>query len=176
MLTLADGRTRVDVMLTMPDGYDVGDFDSPIEIALADLTGLVDATCQINKPDYRLSATASDTVPDQPLCRSGNATSFGASNYEGTITILRSLLVTGLVDPATDTLFTAVGEKGVLAYYLERIGPKATVPLAVGDVGWIYEAVSDEPQEPSDRAGYIKNPVPLGIQSRRRFEIVASGA
>lgn len=171
MLTLADGRTRVDVLLTAPDGYSVG--EGPLEISLADLAGLIDATCQINKPDYRLSPTGSDTVPDQPLCRDGNATSFGASNYEGTITILRSLLATGQIDPATDTLFTAVGEKGVLAYYLQRIGPKATVPLAVGDSGYIYEAVSDEPQEPQDRAGYIKNVLPLGIQSRREFTIVA---
>lgn len=173
MPTLADGRTRVDVTLTMPTGYDIGDPTEPLEISLTDLTGLIDATCQINKPDYRLSATGSDTVPDQPLCRSGNAVSFGASNYEGTITVLRELDEAGLVDPAKDTLYTAIGEKGVLAYYIERIGPKATVPLAVGHEGWIYEAVSDEPQEPSDRAGYVKNVIPLGVQSRRRFKVVA---
>ncbi|GAA1992917.1 hypothetical protein GCM10009718_33300 [Isoptericola halotolerans] len=173
MLTLADGRTRVDVTLTMPEGYDEGDFAEPLELTLTDLTALIDATCQINKPDYRLSASASDTVPDQPLCRSGNATTFGNSNYEGTVTVLRELDETGHVDAAEDTLFTAIGEKGVMAYFVERIGPKATVALAEGDEGWIYEALTDEPQEPSDRSGYVKNIVPLGIQSRRRFAIVA---
>lgn len=171
MLTLADGRTRVDVTLTMPDGYDEG--EGVFQVAIADLGTLIDATGQINKPDYRLSPTGSDTVPDQPLDRRGNATTFGASNYEGQITILRSLLVTGLVDPATDTLYTAIGEKGVLAYYIERVGPIATVDLAVGDTGFIYEAITDEPQSPTDRAGYVKNIIPLGVQSRRAFEIVA---
>ena len=174
MLTLADGRTRVDVTITMPVGYDEGDFDTPVEISLATITaGLVDATCQINKPDYRLSATGSDTVADQPLCRTGNAQTFGASNYEGTVTVLRSLDATGKVDTTTDTLYTAIGEKGVLAYFIERTGPKATVDLAVGDTGWIYEAVTDEPQAPQDRAGYVKEVVPLGVQSRRRFTVVA---
>lgn len=171
MLTLADGRTRVDVTLTMPTGYNEG--EGVFEVTIAELGTLIDATSQINKPDYRLSPTGSDTVPDQPLDRRGNATTYGASNYEGQITVLRSLLVTGLVDPATDTLFTAVGEKGVLAYYVERVGPLATVDLATGHTGFIYEAISDEPQAPTDRAGYVKNILPLGIQSRRAFTIIA---
>lgn len=173
MLTLADGHIRVDITLTAPTGYLVGDFDDPLEVTLANLGTLIDTCEQINKPDYRLSATGSDTVADQPLCREGNATSFGASNYEGTITILRQLDASGHIDPAKDTVYTAVGEKGARAFYIERKGPKATVPLAIGDAGWIYEAISDEPQEPTDRAGFIKNILPLGIQSRRRFVIVA---
>jgi len=172
MLTLADGRTRVDVTLTMPEGYDEG--TGVLELTLEDLGTLIDASGQINKPDYRLSATASDTVPDQPLNREGNATTFGASNFEGTITVLRSLDATGQIDTATDTLFTAIGAKGVIAYYVERTGPKAIVDLAEGDEGWIYEGLSDEPQEPTDRAGYIKNIIPIGVQSRRRFKIVAA--
>ncbi len=171
LLTLADGRTRVDCTLTEPEGYGVG--DGELEIALADFgTFIVDATKQINKPDYRLSATGSDTVPDAPLDKEGNATTFSASNYEGTVTILRKLAATGLPD-TDDTLYTAVGVKGVRAWWVERIGKKGTVPLAVDDEGWIYEAISDEPQSPTDQAGYIKNVVPLGVQSRRRFKIVA---
>lgn len=172
MLKLADGRTRVDITLTEPPGYSIG--DDVLELALAQLTDLIDTSEQINKPDYRLSATGSATVPDQPLEKEGNATTFGASNYEGSLTVLRHLLATGQIDPAKDTVFTAIGEKGVLAYYFERIGPKATVPLAVGDEGWIYEAISDDPQEPSDRNGYVKNLIKLGVQSRRRFKIVAA--
>lgn len=173
MLTLADGRTRVDISLTEPEGYREG--EGPLEIALADTADLIDTCGQINKPDYRLSATASDTVPDQPLCQEGNAVTFGATNFEGTITVLRQTDEDGRIDPLTDTVYTAVGEKGARAWYLERIGPKATVALAVGDAGWIYEAISDAPQEPSDRAGYVKNVIPLGVQSRRQFVIVENG-
>lgn len=172
MLTLADGRTRVDVTLTKPTGYDDG--DGVFEVTIAELGTLIDASDQINKPDYNLSPTASDTVPDQPLSREGNATTFGASNFAGSITVLRSLDADGQVDAATDTLYTAIGEKGVLAYYIERVGPKSGVALAVGDTGFIYEAISDEPQVPQDRAGYVKNVIPLGVQSRRAFSIVAA--
>lgn len=173
MLTLADGRLRVDITLTEPPGYSVG--DDVLELTLADLTDLIDTAQQINKPDFRLSATGSETVPDQPLEKEGNATTFGASAYEGNVTVLRQVLATGQIDPSKDTVFTAIGEKGALAYYLQRIGPKATVPLAVGDEGWIYEAISDSPQEPTDRNGYVKNPITLGVQSRRRFKIIAGG-
>jgi hypothetical protein len=171
MLTLADGRTRVDMTLTEPDGYDVG--DGPLEVPIADVAALIDTCGQINKPDFRMSATASDTVPDQALCEEGNGTAFGASNFEGTMTVLRQTDADGNPDPLLDTVYVAVGEKGTTAWYFVRKGPKAKVPLAVGDTGWIWEWSSDEPQEPTDQAGYIKNTIPLAFKSRRRFEIVA---
>lgn len=171
MLTLADGRTRVDVTLTEPDGFSEG--SGTLSLALADFGTLIAASPQLNKPDYRLSAEASDTVPDQPLDQTGNATTFGASNFTGTATVLRQTDSTGAPDPTTDTLFAAIGTKGVRSWWVERIGPRATVDLAVDDEGWIYEVISDDPQEPQDRAGYIKNVIPLGVQTRRRFVITA---
>lgn len=171
MLLLSDGRTRLDIGLEAPEGWNT-DADV-IELTVADLSTLIDTCGQINKPDYRLSATGSDTVPDQPLCEEGNATAFGASNFEGTITVLRQYDTDEQIDPAKDTVFAAIGEKGVEAYYYEREGKKAKAPYAVGDEGFIYKALSDEPQKPSDRAGYIKHTIPLGVQARRRFKIVA---
>lgn len=177
MLTLASGRRRVDVTVTEPEGYSDGDPDLPLEITVADLASIVfvaDAVDQINKPDLNLSASDSDTVPDAPLSSSGNAVTFGASNYEGSITNLRELDADGHVDPLKDTLNAAIGTKGDRAWYFDRFGPKATIPLGAGDEGWIYEAVSDEPKDPSDVSGYIKNVIKLGVQSRRRFKIVAA--
>ena len=173
MLTLASGRRRVDVTVTMPDGYDTG--EGVFEVTLADLGTLIANTIdQINKPDLNLSADDSDTVPDAPLSTIGNAVTFGASNYSGSITVLRSLVeATGLPDPTTDTLYAAIGEKGARAWYIDRIGPLATVALATGHEGWIYEAISDEPKTPQEVSGYVKEVIKLGIQTRRRFKIVA---
>jgi hypothetical protein len=169
MLTLADGRERVDVSLTEPAGFSEG--EGVLVIPTSALSNLINATPHINKPDLRLSATASDTVPDQPLHLSGNATTYGASNYEGSVTVLRQTDASGRIDSEEDELYAAIGEKGVRAWYFYRKGPVATVALATGDEGYIYEAISDEPQEPTDRAGYIKSVISLGIQGRRAFRI-----
>lgn len=173
MLTLANGKRRVDVTATMPTGFNVG--TGVFNVTLAALGTLVaGAVDQINKPDLNLSASDSDTVADAPLSASGNGVTFGASNYEGNITVLRSLTSGGQVDPTTDTLYAVIGEKGARAWYIDRIGPVATAALAVGDTGWIYEAVSDEPKTPQEVSGYVKEPIKLGVQTRRRFKITAS--
>lgn len=171
MLTLADGRRRIDITLTEPDGFSEG--DGPLELTLADLGTLIAASPQLNKPDFNLTASGSDTVPDQPLDDEGNAKTWGASNYDGSATVLRSLLANGQIDPATDTLFAAIGAKGVRSWWVERIGPKAKVALDTADEGWIYEVISDEPQTPSEVSGYVKNTIPLGVQTRRRYKIIA---
>ena len=168
MLTLADGRNRVEYSLTMPAGYNIG--DGPLTIQAADFTNLTD---DLNRAAFRMSAVGSDTVPDAPLSFAGNATTFGASNLEGSLEILRQLDADGKPDPATDTAFAAFGTKGVRAWFAHRVGRRGTVPLEEGDEGWLYEAVTDEPQEPTEYAGYVKNPVPLGMQSRRRFVVGA---
>ncbi|MDR0482810.1 MAG: hypothetical protein LBH13_06615 [Cellulomonadaceae bacterium] len=169
MLTLADGRDFVGYALTMPAGFDDG--DGPVTIDPSDFENL---TKSINKGDFRLSASGSDTVDDQPLSQEGNAVTYGASNLEGNVSILRG------IDPATgkpdaeDTAFTALGEKGTRVWLAHRVGPKATVPLSPGDTGWLYEAITDAAQEPQDRKGYIKNAIPLGMQTRRPFIVAAA--
>lgn len=172
MLLLSDGRTRVDISLTPPPGWATG--DDPIQVSLAGWgEDLIDTCGQINKPDYSLGAGTSSTVPDQPLCEEGEGNALGASTFTGSVTVLRQMTQAGQVDTATDTVYTAIGEKGVMAYYVERQGPKAKTPLAVGDAGWIYQAESDEPSTPTDRAGYIKETIPLSVKGRRRFVVVA---
>lgn len=157
-LTLADARTKLAIITTAPaDG-------------LPDLTEVeagIDASCKINKPDYRLSPTASDTVPDQPLCNEGNAVSFGASNYEGTLTVLRFLDEDGKPDSTDDAVYAALGTKGARVWLVERIGPKWDEAWAAGDIVNVYEVITDNPQAPSERAGYIKNVIPLGVQNAR---------
>ena len=90
--TLADARTRLIILLTKPA--------NPRSILLSELTAGIDASCKILKSDYRLSPTASDTVTDAELCAEGNAVTFGASNYEGSISPFIYLDDTGKSDTA----------------------------------------------------------------------------
>jgi hypothetical protein len=154
--TLADARTRLAILTTKPTDVKA--------ISAAILEGGIDASCRILKSDYRLSPTASDTVPDTELCSEGNAVTYGASNYEGTVTPFWYLDEDGKSDVAEDEVYQALKEKGTQLWFVEREGPRYDEPWAAGDAYEVYEVVTDNPQKPSDRAGYIKRVVPLGVQ------------
>jgi hypothetical protein len=163
-LTLADGRKRVTVLTTKPANLTA--------ITVAELAAGIYASPRINKPDYRLSPAASDTVADQPLEQEGNATTFGNSNYEGTVTVLRFLDNNGKPVLAEDILWDAMKTKGTRLWFVEREGPKATAADATGDLYEVFEVITDTPQKPSDMAGYIKRVVPLGVQDHRTGTVV----
>ena len=155
--TLADARTRLTILTTKPA--------NPRSITLSELTAGIDASCKILKSDYRLSPTASDTVPEAELCAEGNAVTFGASNYEGSISPFLYLDDTGKSDIKEDVVYQALREKGTRVWLVEREGPRYDTPWAAADVVDVYEVITDNPQKPGDRAGYIKRIIPLGIQN-----------
>lgn len=165
-LTLADARHRLTALTDPPTG---------------DLTALsaevlnegLYASPKINKPDFRLTPTGSDTVADQPMDTEGNATTWGNSNYEGLMTVLRFLDADGYPDEA-DILWTMVRTKGTHLWLADRIGPKAKQPWAEGDPYRLFWVVTDNPQDPSDRAGYVKHTIPLGVQHAELEGVVAA--
>lgn len=162
--TLADARTRLSILTVAPADLDA--------IELGEITAGIDASCRLLKSDYRLSPTASDTVDDTELCSEGNAVTFGASNYEGTVTPFWYLDVDGKLVALDNTTWEALKEKGSELWFVEREGPKYDEPWAVGDQYDVYRAITDNPQKPADRAGYIKRVVPLGVQDARLNKIV----
>lgn len=164
--TLADGRTRLVALLTEPA--------IPGAPTVAELTAGTDLSCSVLKSDYRLSPVASDTVADTELCAEGNAVVYGASNYEGTITPFRYLDPDGQPDATDDEPYDTLRTKGTYLWLVEREGPKYDVPFAAGDEVEVYEVVTDNPQKPSDRAGYIKRTIPLGVQ-RAWLDAVVAG-
>lgn len=166
--TLADARTRLVALTTRPA--------DPAKPTVTELTAGVDLSCRILKSDYRLSPVASDTVPDAELCSEGNAVTFGASNYEASVTPFRYLTEAGKADAANDVAWDALKEKGTELWLYEREGPKYDVPWTVADEVEGYEVVTDNPQKPSDRTGYIKRVVPLGVQRAWLGAAVAAGA
>ena len=157
--TLADARTRLTILTTAPA-------DTTLQsITLTELTAGIDASCKILKSDYRLSAAASDTVDDTELCSEGNAVTYGASNYEGTVSPFWYLDETGKSDVTEDVVYQALKEKGTELWFVEREGPRYDQAWAAGDVIEVYRVITDNPQKPSERAGYIKRVVPLGVQT-----------
>jgi hypothetical protein len=164
--TLADARTRLAILTTKP-----ADLAAP---TVTELNAGIDASCRILKSDYRLSPTASDTVGDAELCAEGNAVTFGASNYEGSVTPFWYLDEDGKSDVTDDVVYQALKEKGTELWFVEREGPRYDAAWAAGDVVEVYEVITDNPQKPSDRAGYIKRVVPLGVQNAELSGVVAA--
>ena len=165
--TLADGRTKLVALTAAP-----ADPEAP---TVAELTAGVDLSCKILKSDYRLSATGSDTINEAELCSTGNAVTYGASNYEGTVTVFRYLDATGAPETGEDDAWDALKAKGTTLWLVEREGPEYDSAWAAGDEVDVYEVVTDSPQKPTDRTGFIKRTVPLGVQ--RHYEgVVGAGA
>ena len=166
--TLADARTRISIMTVKPA--------NPRAATVAELTAGIDGSCRVLKDDYRMSAVASDTVPDTELCSEGNAVTFGASNYEASITPFWYLDEDGKSDALEDVVYQALKEKGTTVWIAEREGPRYDEAWAAGDTYELYEVVTDNPQKPSTRGGYIKRTIPLGVQRAYLDGVVAAGA
>ena len=157
MLTLADGRTKLAVLTIEPDNPDAVD--------LAELAASINAGPHVNKPDFKMSPTASDTVPDQPISQAGNAVTFGNSNFEASMTILRDLDADGTTQAEVELLWAAAKAKGSRVWLICREGPLEAVAWADGDEYDWAEVITDEPQKAQERTGYVKRIVPLGGQA-----------
>ncbi len=154
---LADGRLRLRALPEKPA--------DPRAVTAAEANAGEELECRVLKSDYRLSPTASDTVPDTLLCSEGNAVTFGASNYEGSLTPVRMLDEDGLADPVNDVAWDLTKAKGTTLWLLESEGRSYEDEFEAGDEYSLFEVVTDNPQAPSDRTGWIKRTVPLGVQN-----------
>ena len=166
---LADGRRRVRLLTTRPN--------DPAAVTAAEAEAGIKAECRILKSDYALGATGSDTINDAVLCADGNAVTYGASNYSGSMTPLRYFSADGsTIDVEGDTVFAALAEKGTTIYVLDSEGWHHETAFAAGQEYDLYEVVTDNPQKPSDRGGYVKRVVPLGVQQAWENKTIAAGA
>lgn len=167
-LTLADGKLKV-TALTVPPA-DINN------ITLAELTAGIDIQDYVLKSTYRLSPTEDDTVPDTPLGTEGNAVAFGPSNYEGTVSPFRYLDETGRPEVDGEEVWNLFREKGSQLVLVEREGPDPDEAWAAADEYEAYQVLTGTPRKPSDRTGYIKRDVTLGIQKAALFKKVAGAA
>lgn len=165
--TLADGRIKLVAMTVRPK-----DLSKP---TVSELSAGVELSCRILKSDYKLGATASDTISGEALlCDTSNSSALGASNYEASLTPFRFLDGEGKADPENDVAWEALKTKGTTLWLAEREGPLVDKEWAVGDEVSVYEVVTDTPQKPSDRSGYIKRVIPMQVQAAAENVKVAS--
>ena len=158
--SLYDGNIRVLVLTDEPADLK--------NVTAVEAAAGVDIAGKVMRSDFRLGAVASDNLDQAVLNASGNATDFGSSNYEGLVTVFWMLdPVTGARIALEDTVWDLFSTKGTRLWLLRSDGyPKEVA--ATPTVGQRYngfEVVTDNPQEPQDRAGYVRNTVPLGVQN-----------
>lgn len=162
---LADGRRRVRLLTTRPN--------DPSAVTVTEAEAGIKAECRILKSDYSLGATGSETVNDSVLCAEGNATTYGASNYSGSMTPIRYFTPEGTLDTEGDVVFEALREKGTTIYVLDSEGWHHEDAFEAGQEYDLYEVVTDNPQKPSDRGGFVKRVVPLGVQQAWENRVIA---
>lgn len=158
--SLSAGHIKVAVLTTEPSNV--------LAPTTTELNAGIDASCRILSSDFAWGATDSDKVAEQALCDENNVNAFGSSNYTTAMSIWRYFNAgTGVADPTEDALWTAVKVKGTnLWIYVRETGKKSTVAWASADEIYLGgKVLTDTPQTPSDRGGFIKRRVPLEPQS-----------
>lgn len=136
----------------------------PAAITDAEFDAGLRLECRIMAGEYRLTPVGSDTVNQSEMCEGGNATVYGRSNYEGMMTVFRYLDGDGLADETNDVAWDATKLKGTLLHIVEREGPEHDAAGAVGQGYSYFEVLTDNPQAPSERTGFIRRVIPLGVQ------------
>lgn len=153
---LADGRIRLTFLTTKPV--------DPRKPTVAELNAGKTISLRIMKSDYKLGATGSETINETELCNVGTGKSFGATNYDGSVTVFRYLdPTTGKSLPGEDEAWDLLNTKGAQFWAYERENAEHDVAWAEGQEVDGYHVVADTAQKPSSREGYIKRTVPLGV-------------
>lgn len=162
----ADGHTRTVLLLDEPA--------NPASPTLAELNAGIFISCDILDSDFTFGATDSDKIAEKAQCEANNSNSLGASNYEAGITPFRSFDDTGIPD-SEDNVFQATKVKGTEAWmYSRRTSKPSKTAFAVGDELFLgAKVITDEPQTPSEKGGFIKYRVPMEVQEAWPFIEVA---
>ncbi len=167
-LLLADARTRLTALTEKPANLSA--------ITLAELAAGVELAGRVFKNGTRLSPTGSDTLNEPLLNAEGNSVVYGASNYEAAIVVARFLTTAGLADPTNDIAWDTFRAKGTHLWLVEREGPHESETWAAAQPYEVYHVITDNPQKPTERTGYVKRTVPLGVQTAVLDGVVAAAA
>lgn len=165
--TLADKRIKISVMTVPPADMNA--------LKVAELTAGINAASMNAASSYRFSPSASDTINDPAVDEESTASVPGGSNYEGTLAPFWYLDATGGYVAADNAMFEAVKEKGSEVWVAEREGKPESDPWAAGDVYCVYHFITDNPQKPTDRGGWVKRIVPGLVQDAALYKTVVAG-
>jgi hypothetical protein len=152
----ADGKTRTVILTDEP-----ADPENP---TAAELLAGIYISCDILDSDFTFGATDSDKFAEKAQCEVNNTNALGASNFEAGITVFRDFGAAGIPGP-DDDVFTATKAKGTeLWMYSRRTSKGSKEAFAASDEIYLgAKVITDEPQPPSERGGYIKWRIPMEV-------------
>lgn len=165
----ADGKTRTVILTDEPV--------NPAAPTFAELNAGIYISCDIFDSDFTFGATDSDKFAEKAQCEVNNTNAFGASNFEAGITVFRDFGALGVPGPEDD-VFTATKVKGTeLWMYSRRTSLSSkTIFAATHEIYLGAKVITDEPQPPSERGGYIKWRVPMEVVEAYPWIAAAAGA
>lgn len=167
--TLAAKRERWAVLTTKPQ--------DPNAVTVAEATAGIRVECDMLASGSRISATGSTTVTEQAICESTAAQVPENRQFEGSVTPFLDIDPdTGLPVTEGDEAWELFREFGTRLWVLVSKGPLYTEAFAADHPYSLYEVVTDEPQEPSERSGYMKKVVPLFVQDAWTNKQLVAGA
>lgn len=168
--SLADGKTKVTVLTEAP-----ADPEAPTD---DELNAGIQAAPAILTSDFAFGATDSEKVAEKALNEANNANAIGAGNYTAAFSIWRLFnATTGAPDTVNETLWAAVKDKGTTLWVYARETGKDSddVWVAADEIYLGAEVVTDTPQPPTDRGGFIKRRVVMEVQRAWDNIVVAAG-
>lgn len=171
--SLAAGRTKFTICTTEP-----ADPENP---TATELNAGIQADEFLMKNDFLWGATDSEKIDEQTLRQKNKSNTLGEGNFQGGATVFRYWKVAGGADTGVggeDLTYQALKTKGTTLWgYARHTDKDAEEPWAAGDEIYLgAEFITDEPQRPSDMAGYTKWRVPFEIQKAFPQIAVAGGA
>lgn len=119
---------------------------------------------------YTLGATDSETDDSKTIVDEGNVTTYTFDNYEGSLSFFRSDLVA--VTPVFNTAYELFKVPRAEGYLVQRLGKKATAPIAVGDEVSVFRFIADSPtDDEGDGGAPIQFTVPFLPQGNMHLNV-----
>jgi hypothetical protein len=152
----------------------IADIQAP---TVAELTAGVDLSCA-TLSDYTLGPSGSDTVNEKPVCSSSNVNTYGASNYEASMTFFRFLDATTFASDVDEDLpWDTFTGKGLHGYLVERAGKPSSTPWTADDPVRVFEVITDDPQDQNGvTGGFLKFVQPFSVQEGVALRGTVAGA
>lgn len=120
-------------------------------------------------PASRISP-ASPTTTNEGSITEGDQAVPTEQQFEGTLTLFRLFDEDG--QPETHELWELVKDFGARFWVATSRGVPHTEDFATGQEYSLYRCISHGAQEPTDRGGYIKNVVPLTVETGWEYRTV----
>lgn len=167
MRTLATKRERWAVLTAAPEA------GTEEALTATYVNGGERAECWLD-PESALNATGATTTNASAIC-DGFVPNIPVNKQgSGSITVIRDL------DPDTghaevaEAIWPLVNTFGTPLWIVKSVGVPDSEPFGEGDEYTLFHVITDEPQDPTNRDGFVRAVVPLHVQNLWRGVIASA--